>query len=145
MEDIGKALIMAAQVLMFAFAATIAIYLYSTLTTRADNVMLTDNYSNRGDAIVGIEDEDNERTVKRAEIVMAILDLKTKYEKTGDDSYVVIVNGKNFKYDGNQNKMIVNSVALNIESNNLKTQLQNIQNRDYKLTYSNDSKTLRYN
>ena len=84
MEDIGKALIMAAQVLMFAFAATIAIYLYSTLTTRADNVMLTDNYSNRGDAIVGIEDEDNERTVKRAEIVMAILDLKTKYEKTGE-------------------------------------------------------------
>jgi hypothetical protein len=44
--------------------------------------MLASNYSNRGDLIIGVEDTDYTRTVKKAEIVMAILDLKDKYEKT---------------------------------------------------------------
>ena len=145
MDDIGKALIMGAQVLMFAFAATIAIYLYSTLTSRADGVMLANNYSNRGDAIVADQDTAATRTATKAEVIMAILDLKNKYEKTGDSSYSVEVNGRTYKYIPTTDSINISDAGnVSFGSNGLRMALNGL-NDSYDFSYDNTGKTLIYN
>lgn len=143
MEDVGKALIMAGQVLMFAFAATIAILLYNSLTARVDELMLAENYSNRGDAIVDLDKTDNTRNATKEEIIMAILDLKTKYEKTNDSSYIVsIVGGNIYTFDSNQYSITVNGVPKDNEG--LRAVLNGIADTNYRLTYDETGKVLEY-
>lgn len=144
MEDIGKAIIMATNVLMFAFAATVSIYLYNTLTNSIDGIMLASNYSNRGDLIIGVEDTDYTRTVKKAEIVMAILDLKDKYEKTYDDSYKVEVGSNTYQYNYINDKIKINGISVGFDSTNFRLALNNISNSDYKLIYDSTGKVLKY-
>lgn len=145
MEDIGKAIIMATNVLMFAFAATVSIYLYNTLTYSIDEIMLASNYSNRGDLIIGVEDTDYTRTVKKAEIVMAILDLKDKYEKTYDDSYKVKVGSNIYQYNYINDEIKINdSISVGFDSTNFRLALNNISNSDYKLIYDSTGKVLEY-
>lgn len=145
MDDIGKALIMGAQVLMFAFAATIAIYLYSTITNRVDGVMLANNYSNRGDAIVADQNTATARTATKAEVIMAILDLKNKYEKTGDSSYSVEVNGRTYKYIPTTDSINISDAGnVSFGSNGLRMALNGL-NDSYDFSYDNTGKTLIYN
>lgn len=156
MDDIGKAIIMAGQVLMFTFAATISIYLYSSLTGRVNNVMLANNYSNRGDAIVDLEIPDLKRTVTKAEIVMAILDLQDKYEKTGDDSYIVeVVGTAKYQYVGfdEENDIDVNKLRITLndgtkkylEADEYKSYiLDHVGVANYELTYNEGSNVLKY-
>lgn len=144
MEDIGKAIIMATNVLMFAFAATVSIYLYNTLTYSIDEIMLASNYSNRGDLIIGVEDTDYTRTVKKAEIVMAILDLKDKYEKTYDDSYKVKVGSNIYQYNYINDEIKINGISVGFDSTNFRLALNNISNSDYKLIYDSTGKVLEY-
>ena len=140
MYDIGKAVIMAGQVLMFVFAATIAIFLYNRLTTSVEEVMLAGNYSNRGDAIVNVE-ASTTRTATKEEIVMAILDLKDKFEKTGDESYAVVANGTTFRYSSGDDSIN----TWKCDSFNLRSNLMSIPSGDYELTYDRTGKTLIYN
>ena len=140
MDDIGKAVIMAGQVLMFVFAATIAIFLYNKLTNNVEQVMLANNYSNRGDAIVDIERVDATRTATKEEIVMAILDLKDKFEKTGDESYAVEANGTTFRYSSGDDSIN----TWKYDSFNLRSNLMSIPSGDYELTYDSTGKILIY-
>lgn len=89
MDDIGKAIIMVGQVLLFITALSISVFLYSTLTDRAENIMVANTNNNRGDSIVDVENFEK-REVSGAEVVMAILDLK---EKSGDVLPQVKING----------------------------------------------------
>ena len=147
MDDIGKALVMAGQVLMFAFAATIAIFLYNKLTANVDSIMLASDYSNRGDSIVGVESTDYTRMATKAEVIMAILDLKSKAEKFETSNYKVIVDGKEFTYDITSNKIVCsngNSAEINTDSlRNILTGL--VDQPEYTLTYGEDSMVLEYN
>lgn len=151
MEDVGKALIMAAQVLMFVVASTVSIYLYSTLTNNVDEIMLANNYSNRGDAIVDIESADNARIAKKEEVIMAILDLKDKYEKTGSTFYNVIVkniggSSITYKYVPDSDKISCDGTKYDFNSSNLRTYLVNNIKTSYKISYTNysDSKSIIY-
>ena len=152
MDDIGKAFIMGTQTLMFVLALTVSIYLYNTLTNSIDSVMLANNYSNRGDAIVDSDTVNTKRTATKAEVVMAILDLKSKYEKTGDDEYYVHVNGNYFKYDktssiikaGNSKDSL--NITIEEDSYGRSKLLSAIGSDDsFTLTYSDDEKILEYN
>ena len=99
MDDIGKTIIMAGQLLMFIFAITVSVFLYNRLTNNVEEIMLSSNYSNRGDSIFGIEETDTTRTVRGAEVVISILDLKNKVEKTGDEDYAVMVGTDEYTYN----------------------------------------------
>lgn len=147
MNDIGKAVIMAGQVLMFVFAATIAIFLYNKLTNSVEEVMLANNYSNRGDAIVDVE-ENTTRTATKEEIIMAILDLKDKFEKTGDESYAVVVNGRNYTYSSGDDSISIGGYKESFDTFALRSILISdtyIPSGDYELTYNSTGKTLIYN
>lgn len=152
MEDIGKALIMSAQILMFVFAATISIYLYSVLTNSINEIMLASDYSNRGDAIFGSSETSNSRDVTKAEIILAILDLKDKYTKLYDNTYEVRVNGTTYTYDPSfdpsdpdKDAIKINGVPIEFDSFELHNKLENeIDDVLYKLSYDASSKILIY-
>ena len=136
---------MGAQVLMFAFAATIAIYLYSTITSRVDGVMLANNYSNRGDAIVADQDTDINRTATKAEVIMAILDLKSKYEKTGDSSYAVKVDSTTFTYDEHDYVIKAGtSIEITLDSHGRYKLMNLVTQNEYEFKYDQSGKTLIY-
>lgn len=144
MDDIGKALVMAVQVLMFVLAATVSIYLYSTLTDSIDSIMLANNYSNRGDAIVADQDTDTKRTATKAEVIMAILNLKDKYEKTYDNAYTVQVGGRTYKYNNIEDAISINGATYTFNTWNLWDKLDDIADSNYKLDYDENGKALIY-
>ena len=144
MEDVGKAVIMAGQVLMFAFAATIAISLYSTLMVRVDEYKLAENYTNRGDSIVGVEETSYERKATKAEVVMAVLGLKGKVESTGDTDYKVTVGGFTFIYSGDTFQNEAGTLDFPMTVNGRNDLLSKINKDEYTISYS-DEKKLVYN
>ena len=108
MDDVGKAIVMVAQVLMFVLAASVSIYLYSNLTNSAEQIFIGDEGSNRGDAIIGTEDLGTTRKVNPEEILMAILDLKSEYENNDVTAEVKIKNSAeiiSYTYDGINEKI----------------------------------------
>ena len=145
MDDIGKAVVMVGQVLMFAFAASVAIYLYSSLMSHTDQIMLSSNFSNRGDAIVGVDDNSYTRTATKAEVVMAVMGLKDKVEKTGDTDYKVKVGGNTIIYSGDVLQYSDGSVEFPMNSTGRSNLLNSVITKDeYDISY-NDEKTLIYN
>lgn len=109
MEDIGKAIIMTGHILMFIFATTISIYLYSTLTNSAKEILVAGENSNRGDSIIASRDYSLTREVKPEEILMAILDLKSEYENNDVTVEVKIKNSTeiiSYTYDGINEKIV---------------------------------------
>lgn len=109
MEDIGKAIIMTGHILMFIFATTISIYLYSTLTNSAKEILVAGENSNRGDSIIASRDYSLTREVKPEEILMAILDLKSEYENNDVTAEVKIKNSAeiiSYTYDGVNEKIV---------------------------------------
>lgn len=118
MDDVGKAIVMVAQVLMFVLAASVAIYLYSNLTNSAEQIFIGDEGSNRGDAIIGTEDLGTTRKVNPEEILMAILDLKSEYENNDVTAEVKIKNATeiiSYTYDG-VNEKVVRTPNIGMES-----------------------------
>lgn len=109
MEDIGKAIIMTGHILMFIFATTISIYLYSTLTNSAKEILVAGENLNRGDSIIASRDYSLTREVKPEEILMAILDLKSEYENNDVTAEVKIKNSAeiiSYTYDGVNEKIV---------------------------------------
>lgn len=118
MEDIGKAIIMTGHILMFIFATTISIYLYSTLTNSAKEILVAGENSNRGDSIIASRDYSLTREVKPEEILMAILDLKSEYENNDVTVEVKIKNATeiiSYTYDG-LNEKVVRTPNVGMES-----------------------------
>lgn len=109
MDDVGKAIVMVAQVLMFVLAVSVSIYLYSNLTNSAEQIFIGDEGSNRGDAIIGTENLGTTRKVNPEEILMAILDLKSEYENNDVTAEVKIKNSAeiiSYTYDGVNEKIV---------------------------------------
>ena len=154
MEDIGKAIIMVTNVLLFVFATTISIFLYNRLTDSVDGIMLSGNYSNRGDSIVAVEEIEHERISSRAEVILAILGLKEKEQKSSTkNSNVIVISGADqyvFAYYSGDNTIGFSRNGSSVDkeifnSFDLRQSLENcVQDVDYKLTYNEDGKTLIY-
>ena len=147
MESLEKAFIMAAQILMFIVALSISIYLYSKLIYNVDQFMLASDYSNRGDSIVGNDTTVTMRDATKAEIIMAILDLKDKYKKTEDSSYEVHVNGTVYSYYPSGDEIDINGTKVGFNTWELRNTYfadSQISNSLYELKYSESSKILIY-
>lgn len=134
MDDIGKAIIMIGQVLLFTTALSISVFLYNSLTERTESIMITNTNNNRGDAIINIETIEK-REVSGAEVALAILDLK---EKSGD--YHVKVGGTTYTY--NPDKNTINE--MDYDSSNLRSMLMPIASGTYEMTDYSSDKTLVY-
>ena len=134
MDDIGKAIIMIGQVLLFTTALSISVFLYNSLTERTESIMITNTNNNRGDAIINIETIEK-REVSGAEVALAILDLK---EQSGD--YLVKVDGTTYTY--NPDKNTINE--RDYDSSNLRLMLMPIASGTYEMTDYSLDKTLVY-
>lgn len=139
MEDVGKALLMASQVLLFALACSVSIVLYSAIRNNVDKVTLYHDYSNRGDAIVASDEQQKEREVMPAEVILAVLDLKNK--TAGSRVKVKTTSTtRTYEYDATRDEiMIVNAGGSSFGFNtpNLYSELMQIKKvTKYKLTYS---------
>ena len=138
MDDIGKAFIMGVNVLMFIMALTISVLLYYGLMKHIDQISLTSDYSNRGDSIVDIQDENSRREIHRAEIISGILSLPQNPTDT------IVVGSRTFTSDGVD--IMVNGVACAQNSfalrNTLNTTFGSLfvpTTRTYSLTVSNNA------
>ncbi len=150
MDDVGKAIVMISHVLLFALACTVSIMLYSTITNKIDSVLLSKDYSNRGDSITGVDKAaiGMTREVEPAEVVLAILDLKEKAEgnkvtvsgttyfySSGDDK-IKTTSGASWNYTDESDGGILNptsfyrQVAIGILSGD---------SNKYRLTYNEDT------
>ena len=141
MDDIGKAIVMTGQVLLFVTASSVSIFLYSTLTDRAENMLIANTNNNRGDAIVAVENIEK-REVSGAEVVMAILDLK---EKEGGS--IVQVDSVLYGYDSTTNYIEINNIdTFEYNTKNLRTYLiNNIAGNTYEMADDLQSNKLVYN
>ena len=141
MDDTGKAIVMTGQVLLFVTASSVSIFLYSTLTDRAENMLIANTNNNRGDAIVAVENIEK-REVSGAEVVMAILDLK---EKEGGS--IVQVDSVLYGYDSTTNYIEINNIdTFEYNTKNLRTYLiNNIAGNTYEMADDLQSNKLVYN
>ena len=78
MDDVGKAIVMVGQILLFILACSVSIVLYSAIKNNVDMVTLYHDYSNRGDSIIASDEQQKARVVKPEEVILAVLDLKNK-------------------------------------------------------------------
>lgn len=135
MEDIGNAIIMAGQALMFVFALSIAIFLYNNLMVHAEEVADFTGAINRGDAITSEDDGGQKRVVSRAEVILAILDLKENTfiseVKVGNHSFKLGSNGELLWKVGSNPEM-----TYSFDSSSLRTKLLNEFNSSYELSHS---------
>ena len=138
MDDIGKAFIMGVNVLLFIMALTISVLMYYGLMSHIDGIMLSSDYSNRGDSIVDVREVNTRRQVRRAEIITGILALPQNTSST------IVVGGKTFTSDGNS--IFINGVACEPNSSVLRTQFINIlgslsavASNTYTLTVTNNA------
>ena len=99
MEDVGKAILMASQVLLFVLACSVSIVLYSAIRNNVDMVTLYHDYSNRGDAIVASDEQQKEREVMPEEIILAVLDLKNKELGNTVKIQISATNTRTYEYD----------------------------------------------
>lgn len=148
MDDIGKAIIMSVQVLMFVLASTVAVFLYNKLTNNADEIFLASNFSNQEDSISDIELADSTRDATQAEVIMAILDLKKKCEKLGNDDSVVIVrvNMSEYilRYEKDTDELICSAGTSTSFNSSRSAILAYVPEANYRLTYNDDGITLKY-
>lgn len=141
MEDVGKAILMASQVLLFVLACSVSIVLYSAIRNNVDMVTLYHDYSNRGDAIVASDEQQKEREVMPEEIILAILDLKNKELGNTVKIQISATNTRTYEYDEiNGTIKTVGGSSFAYGSSALYSELMNIKTRNstYKLTYSED-------
>lgn len=139
MDDVGKAFVMVSHILLFIIACTVSITLYSKITNNIDEILLTSDYSNQGDSIIGTDEERKIREVSPAEVILAVLDLKNK--TTGSRVKVKTTSTtRTYEYDATRDEiMIVNAGGSSFGFNtpNLYSELMQIKGvTKYKLTYS---------
>ena len=76
MDDIGRAVVMIGHIVLFVIACTTSMYLYNRIDAHIDMVFLSKDYSNQGNSIVGSQEEAETRKMGRAEVILAITELK---------------------------------------------------------------------
>ena len=132
MYDIGKAFTMIISVLMFVAAATVSLYLYHNVDKQLDSVMLSSNHSNRGDAIVASVDQPEDREIKRAEVIISILNLKNNEEDK------VRVGGLTYYYREGKYYIVGIDDGFDTTDSGFLSAIRSISNRAYHLSSSTE-------
>ncbi len=111
MENFQKALQMAAAVFLFVIAATTSVFLYSTLITNTEKIIVISDNNRTSSEYAIPEDGDYSRKITRDEIIMTILDFEnnTSYY----NKIIVKDNNKDYTFTNNDP-----SDLLSVSSNN---------------------------
>lgn len=94
MENAQKAIIMGASALLFVISLSVSVYMYGSVTDTIDSILTSSENNAMAAEYFIVREEDTSRTVSKAEVVMAILDL---YNSNGYTYDVIEVDGKEFK------------------------------------------------
>lgn len=136
MSDVGKAIYLACSALLFIFAATASIYLYTTLNTYLDDAIFLTNVYDRAEGQkelnVGEERKAEKRKIGASEVLITI----TNMEQMHIDSVVVKVNSTAVKFstkDDNDEE-----IADKIDK------LGDISSKNFSYSYSSETKTVTY-
>lgn len=131
MSDLGKAIYMACSALLFIFAATASIYLYTTLNTYLDEAIFLTNVYDRAEGqkelAAGEKREVEKRKIGASEVLITITNMEQMHVKT------VIVNGTTFSVNDTEE-----DIANNIRN------LGNITSKNFSYSYSSETKTVTY-
>ena len=141
MDDVGKAIVMVGQILLFILACSVSIVLYSAIKNNVDMVTLYHDYSNRGGSIIASDEQQKARVVKPEEVILAVLDLKNKDAGNKVKVQISSTGSRTYEYDEVNDAITVGSGAsFPYNSTNLHHELIDFMNRSstYKLTYSGD-------
>lgn len=136
MSDLGKAIYMACSALLFIFAATASIYLYTTLNTYLDEAIFLTNVYDRAEGQkeldVGEERKAEARKIGASEVLITI----TNMEQMHINAVVVKVNNTtvNFVLDDSEKTIThkINELGDVITSKN------------FSYSYSSETKTVTY-
>lgn len=143
MDDIGKAFVMVGHVLMFVLACTISIALYTKISKNISEIFLAHDYSNQGDSIVANDNVQKVREASRAEVILAILDLKNK--EAGNVVTVEYSPGhtRDYEYVSASDLIMIDSnLSYQYNTSGLRGHLlDNIPNCTYELIYSENNLT----
>lgn len=131
MSDLGKAIYMACSALLFIFAATASIYLYTTLNTYLDEAIFLTNVYDRAEGqkelAAGEKREVEKRKISASEVLITITNMEQMHVET------VIVNGTTFSVNDTEE-----DIANNIRN------LGNITSKNFSYSYSSETKTVTY-
>lgn len=136
MSDFGKAIYMACSALLFIFAATASIYLYTTLNTYLDKAIFLTNVYDRAEGQkeldVGEERKAEARKIGASEVLITI----TNMEQMHINAVVVKVNNAtvNFALDDTEGKIAEKIDKLG----------DNITSKNFSYSYSSETKTVTY-
>lgn len=136
MSDVGKAIYLACSALLFIFAATASIYLYTTLNTYLDDAIFLTNVYDRAEGQkeldVGEERKVEKRKIGASEVLITI----TNMEQMHINAVVVKVNNTTVNFsaadDGEK------EIAAKIKK------LGTITSKNFSYSYSSETKTVTY-
>ena len=136
MSDVGKAIYLACSALLFIFAATASIYLYTTLNTYLDDAIFLTNVYDRAEGQkeldVGEERKVEKRKIGASEVLITI----TNMEQMHINAVVVKVNNTTINFsaadDGEK------EIAAKIKK------LGTITSKNFSYSYSSETKTVTY-
>lgn len=136
MEDVGQAVIMAGQVIIFVFALSIAVILYNKLMLQTEEFTEFSGAINRGDHIVSDDAIEYEREVSRAEVILAILNLK-------DNAYISEIRADGDTFTVNSSGQLVwdtggGIVYYSFNTSTLRDKLLDRFKSTYELSYKDD-------
>lgn len=138
MSDLGKAIYMACSALLFIFAATASIYLYTTLNTYLDEAIFLTNVYDRAEGqkelAAGEKREVEKRKIGASEVLITI----TNMEQLHINAVVVKVNNTtvNFSALDDSEEEITGKINKLVK--------ENIASKNFSYSYSSETKTVTY-
>ncbi len=135
MSDVGKAIYLACSALLFIFAATASIYLYTTLNTYLDDAIFLTNVYDRAEGQkelnVGEERKVEKRKIGASEVLITI----TNMEQMHINAVEVKVNSTIGRFSKEDSK---EEIADKIDK------LGDISSKKFSYSYSSETKTVTY-
>ena len=126
MDNLGKAVLMAGFAFMFTLAASISIYLYSTLDRYLDQATASTSIVNRAEGISSEDLRNFEREITIAEIYITLFNM----EQMHIDELTVVL--------GSYNKTITR-VEAEDGAADFATELKELENNKFRYYYENNS------
>lgn len=138
MSDLGKAIYMACSALLFIFAATASIYLYTTLNTYLDEAIFLTNVYDRAEGQKELPAGEKREVAKRKIGASEVLITITNMEQMHINAVVVKVNNTTVNFS------VLDDSEEEITGKINKLVKENITSKNFSYSYSSETKTVTY-
>ncbi len=138
MSDLGKAIYMACSALLFIFAATASIYLYTTLNTYLDEAIFLTNVYDRAEEQKELPAGEKREVAKRKIGASEVLITITNMEQMHINAVVVKVNNTTVNFS------VLDDSEEEITGKINKLVKENIASKNFSYSYSSETKTVTY-